>query len=437
MASGDGVTEAIGDTLGEPGVAGSAGFLFQIAFGGREGGDGVGEVERLRQICDEGGVGIGFGAAELVVYVEDQAGESSLMQDVEEEDGVGPAGNGNAEARGKLGIAGRQALGIFVQTMGHRGTYFLIMRFGLFALLLAGVAVAQEPAGLSIKVDVSLVNVAFIVRDRAGALNRNLTKDDIEVFEDGVKQEVRFFGKSGDQPLRLALAADMSGSQEKFMKQHHRDIERFLESAVTPKDKALLVCFGNHIRVVSEFTSSVGSIMEALDRFQKGYRHFPELEADDTRSGGTALFDSVFLTAGEKLASVTGERKAMILFSDGEDNSSAHDLLDAIEAAQAADSVIYTVRYTESKNGQLPARARYGIREMERLAKETGGVAFDASQKSVGKALGEVAEELRSMYDLGYMSTNPNRDGSFRKVVIRVKQDGAVVRSKPGYFARP
>ena len=311
------------------------------------------------------------------------------------------------------------------------------MRFGLMGLVFAGIALAQEPAGLSIKVDVSLVNVAFIVRDRVGTLNRSLTKDDIEVFEDGVKQEVQFFGKSGDQPLRLALVADMSGSQEKFTKQHHRDIERVLESAVTSKDKAMLVCFGNRLRVVNDFTSSVGNVMDGLESFQKGKRNFPEMDPDDTRTGGTALFDAVYLTSREKLASASGERKALILFSDGEDNSSAHDLMDAIEEAQAADSVIYTVRYTEGGKGQLRARARYGMREMERLAKETGGAAFDASLKSVSKALGEVAEELRSMYDVGYTSTNPVRDGSFRKVVIRVKQPGAVVRSKPGYFARP
>src|SRR4051812_31086584 len=120
------------------------------------------------------------------------------------------------------------------------------MQFGLFAVALLGCsALAQEPAEPSIKVDVSLVNVAFIVRDQTGVLDRRLTKGDIEVFEDGVRQEVRFFGNSGDLPLRLALAADMSGSQQKFMKQHHRDIERFLKSALTPKDNALLVCFGN------------------------------------------------------------------------------------------------------------------------------------------------------------------------------------------------
>jgi Ca-activated chloride channel family protein len=308
------------------------------------------------------------------------------------------------------------------------------MRSGLLAFALLGCAFAQEPAEPTIKVDVGLVNVAFIVRDKAGGLNRILAKDDIEVFEDGVRQDVRFFGKSGDLPLRLALTADMSGSQQKFMKQHHHDIERFLKSALTPKDQAMLVCFGNHIRVVSEFSRSVDSVMDGLEAFQKSRYRFPELEPDETRSGGTALFDAVYLTAGQKLASLNGERKALILFSDGEDNASAHDLMDAIE--QAADSVIYTVRYTEMRNNRLPARARYGIREMDRLAKETGGAAFDASEKSVGKALAEVAEELRAMYDVGYMSTNPTRDGRFRNVVIRVKDQNATVRSKPGYFAR-
>ncbi len=386
---------------------------------------------------DESGVGVRLRTSQLVVDVENVPGEASLVESVEEEHGVSAPGDGDAEATAKVTIAGGQALGKFVQTPAHCRTYLHIMRFGLMGLVFAGIALAQEPAGLSIKVDVSLVNVAFIVRDRVGTLNRSLTKDDIEVFEDGVKQEVQFFGKSGDQPLRLALVADMSGSQEKFTKQHHRDIERFLESAVTSKDKAMLVCFGNRLRVVNDFTSSVGNVMDGLESFQKGKRNFPEMDPDDTRTGGTALFDAVYLTSREKLASASGERKALILFSDGEDNSSAHDLMDAIEEAQAADSVIYTVRYTEGGKGQLRARARYGMREMERLAKETGGAAFDASLKSVSKALGEVAEELRSMYDVGYTSTNPVRDGSFRKVVIRVKQPGAVVRSKPGYFARP
>jgi Ca-activated chloride channel homolog len=305
-----------------------------------------------------------------------------------------------------------------------------------FFIFLALFFFAQEPPEPSIKVDVNLVNVAFLVHDGSGALSGNLTKDDIEVFEDGVKQDVRFFGRSADLPLRLALLADVSGSQEKFIKQHHRDIETFLKSSVAARDRAMLVCFGNHIRVVSDFSSSADDLLGSLAEFQKGSRHFPELEPDDTREGGTALFDALYLTALHKLLPESGERKAIILFSDGEDNSSAHDLIDAIDEAQLADSLIYTVRYTESKHGKLTARNKYGMLEMDRLANKTGGASFDASKKNVAASLRQVSDELRSLYDLGYVTTNPARDGTFRKLTIQVKRDGFSVRVKPGYYAR-
>lgn len=303
-----------------------------------------------------------------------------------------------------------------------------------FAALLT--AFGQQPREPSIKVDVSLVNVAFIVRDSAGALAGNLTKDDVEVFEDGVKQDVRFFGRSDDLPLRLALVADVSGSQAKFVKEHNRDIRKFLKTSIAERDQAMLVCFGDHIRLVSDFSGSPDDLQAGLEEFQKGSRHFPELDPDNTRSAGTAFFDAIYATAVQKLRKASGERKAIILFSDGEDNSSAHDLLDAIEAAQIADSLIYTVRYTEMRRGELTSRNKYGIREMNRLAEETGGAAFDASKKDVAASLRQVSEELRSMYELGYVTTNPTRDGTFRKVVIRAKRDGLTVRTKPGYFAR-
>ena len=107
--------------------------------------------------------------------------------------------------------------------------------------------------------------------------------------------------------------------------------------------------------------------------------------------------------------------------------------MDAIEEAQTADSLIYTVRYS---GGGRNARARYGIREMNRLALETGGAAFDASKGNVAQSLKKVAEELRSMYDVGFVSTNGTHDGRFRKVEIRVKRPGLTVRAKPGYYAR-
>jgi Ca-activated chloride channel family protein len=296
-------------------------------------------------------------------------------------------------------------------------------------------AFGQEPDA-PIKVDVSLVNVAFIVRDWAGNLARQLTKDDVEIYEDGVRQQVKFFSRSGDLPLRLGLVVDVSGSQDKFNKQHKKDIEAFLNSAVTPRDQAMLICFGNRILLASDFSASVPDLMQAFHRFERGHRDAQELDIDDSRSGGTALFDAVFAAAISKLRPLAGERKALLLFSDGQDNSSAHDLMDAIEAAQIADAPIYTIRYTEEHHHGPTARDRYGMREMDRLARETGAAAFDASKRDVSELLAQVGEELRSMYDVGYTSSNPQRDGRFRKVEIRVKREGMRARTKPGYFAR-
>ncbi len=133
---------------------------------------------------------------------------------------------------------------------------------------------------------------------------------------------------------------DASGSQDKFNRQHTRDPEKFVSSAIMPRDRALLMCFGNHIRMVSEFTDSAAELTSSMTGFQKGDRKFAELDPDDTRSAGTALFDSVYAAATGKFGPPARERRALILFSDGEDNSSAHDLLDAIEAAQAVDATI-------------------------------------------------------------------------------------------------
>ena len=147
----------------------------------------------MGQLRDKGGIGVGFRAPEEVVDVENVTGQPRLVQGVEEQNGVSAPGDGDAEATGEVAVAGGEALGEFVQTPAHFRAYLPIMRFGFIGLVLAGMALAQEPAGLSIKVEVSLVNVAFIVRDRAGILNRSLTKDDIEVFEDGVKR-AKVFG---------------------------------------------------------------------------------------------------------------------------------------------------------------------------------------------------------------------------------------------------
>ena len=318
-----------------------------------------------------------------------------------------------------------------------RARHVILFMRVICGFLTACLLFAQEPPPASIRVEVGLVNVAFTARDAHGKLVTDLRRDEIEVLEDGAPQPIQFFGRSNDLPLRFALILDMSGSQERFNHEHRSDLAAFASRALTPLDQALLICFGNRIRVATDFTASSGDLLSGMDRFRKDKERatMPELEPDDTRSAGTAFFDAIYHTAKLKMMA-PGARKALVVFSDGEDNASAHDLIEAIEAAQAADALIYTVRYTETRRRRLTARNRYGTTEMNRLAEETGGMAFDASRTNVAGALAEVSAELRSLYDLGFATTNPNRDGMFRKLELRSKRAGVTIRARHGYYAR-
>jgi Ca-activated chloride channel homolog len=307
----------------------------------------------------------------------------------------------------------------------------------LLLILGNGLAFGQEP----IHVAVNLVNVAFSVRDSRGALVASLTKEDVEVLEDAVPQKISFFARSTDVPLTLGLIVDVSGSQDHFTKQHEQDLEVFLKEVLGPKDRAFLVTFANHIRLISDFSPSGAEIIEQMKEYQgkdkgkKKHAEFPELGPAESRDLGTAFYDSIYYSVTEKLARENG-RRALLLFSDGEDNSSSHDMMTTIERAQAENVVVYAIRYTEKSHGQLTARNKYGTSVMDRIAKETGGAHIDAALTDPHAYFRQIAEDLRTSYELGYYPTNSGRDDTFRKIVIRPKQAGLRIRTKTGYFSR-
>jgi Ca-activated chloride channel family protein len=259
------------------------------------------------------------------------------------------------------------------------------MRLSPITLCLAAVMAASAADSQPIRVDVNLVNVAFSVHNAHGKLRGDLSQDDFEVLEDGVPQRVSFFGRSPDVPLSLGLVADVSASQRSFSEGHRHDMKEFLKDVLAPRDQAFPVCFGNRMQLVGDFTASDKSLMDAFERFENG-------ESRDPLGGGTALFDAVYFAVTAKLAAVAGGGRALILFSDGQNNDSAHNMLETIEAAQTADTRIFTMRYSRSRQRRpnVPGWSRsdahrvaigarrvahdeYGISVMERLARDTGG----------------------------------------------------------------
>jgi Ca-activated chloride channel family protein len=305
-------------------------------------------------------------------------------------------------------------------------------RFFPSLCLLAGLLPAQQP----IRVDVHLVNVGFSVRDAQGNLVTHLTQDDFDVSEDGVPQKIAFFARSTEVPLKLGLLMDVSGSQASFVKPHSKDLQTFLKSVLGPQDQAFMVCFANRLHLVSDFSNSPKDLVSGLETFHKGKTEFPEIGPRERRILGTAFYDAIYYSATQVLANAEGGRKALIIFSDGEDNSSAHHMMEAIEAAQSHDVLLFAVRYTEVRNGSLNARNKYGIGVMERIARETGGADYDAREKGLKANFEQIGEQLRSSYELAYHSTDPSSDGSFRKIKIRTKQPGLIVSAKSGYYAR-
>ncbi len=302
--------------------------------------------------------------------------------------------------------------------------------------LLLGMSCARSQDATPIRASVNLVSVSFTARDSRGALLDKLAQDDVEVLEDSVPQKISFFAKSSDMPLTLGLIVDASGSQEKFSKKHEKDLEVFLKRVLGPQDRVFLLCFGNHLRLVSDFTQSGEEVIRHLKEYEKSYGRFPELGPREDRDLGTAFYDSIYYSVVEKLQSEPG-RKALLIFSDGEDNSSANDMMTTVEEAQTANVLLYTIRYTEpEKNGQLTARNKYGMKVMDRLAKDTGGAHIDARAMNPQEYFQQIAEELRRSYTLSYYPTNPMKDESFRRIVVKPKQDGVKIRTKSGYFPR-
>ena len=314
---------------------------------------------------------------------------------------------------------------------------------GVYVCLVAMAASlqAQRPSteiavGNPILATTNLVNLSFTARSANGSLMSGLKREDIEVFEDSVPQTIAFFAQASDVPLTLGLIVDASGSQDHFSKDHQRALEVFLKELLRPQDSVFLVCFGNHLRLASDFTNSADEVLRGMDRYQHHDRdHLPEIGPREERDLGTAFYDSIFYSVTEEMAHKEG-RKALLVFSDGEDNSSSHEMMETIEAAQAANVLVYTIRWTERSHGKLTARNKYGTSVMNRIAKETGAGTVDAAATDAKVYLHDIADELRNSYDVAYYSTNKTQDGSFRKVAVHPLAEGVTLRTRTGYFSR-
>ena len=269
---------------------------------------------------------------------------------------------------------------------------------------------------------VNEVNVVFTVTDKHGRYVKDLKKDDFKVIDDNRPAlEVRSFHNETDLPLQVGLLVDASNSvRDRFKFEQESAIEFLNQTVRRQYDKAFVIGFDVTPEVTQDFTDDT----EALSRGVRALRP----------GGGTAMYDALYFACRDKLLKETQSgpvRRAIILLSDGDDNQSHVAREEAIEMAQRAEVIIYTI-----STNVTGARQR-GDKVLERIADATGGRAFFPFQiNDVANAFAEIQDELRSQYALSYKPADFATDGRFRSIEILAQNHKNLrVRSRKGYYA--
>jgi VWFA-related protein len=301
-------------------------------------------------------------------------------------------------------------------------------------MLLPFAALSQDPATFS--TDVRVVNLFATVRDPQGHVVPNLTPDDFTLEEDGRPQTIRYFARESGLPLTLGLLVDTSISQKRVLAEERTASLGFLGQVLRQeKDRAFVIHFDREVELLQDLTSSRDQLEQALARL-----HIPTLpprKHGDPKIGlwtlgGTALYDAVLLASDEIMRKQSG-RKALVLLTDGVDNGSKIGLFRAIQSAQFADTLVYSILFSDRDAYDGAFASAAGKKALERISRETGGAFFEVAPKDTIAAIyARLEEELRSQYSLGYTSdaTNPG----YRKVRLATKS-GLSVTTRDGYYA--
>jgi VWFA-related protein len=268
----------------------------------------------------------------------------------------------------------------------------------------------------------------------------NLEKGDFKVFEDGKEQEIKYFNRETDLPLTIGLLIDVSASQENLIDIEKNAAYQFFGQVLRKQDLAFLISFGSDAELLQDYTSSPKLLRAGLEGLQvksdvSGIGPGPVPTASQPR--GTILYDAVYLAAADQLRGQVG-RKVLVLITDGEDQGSRYTIKQAIEAAQKADALIYGFYYVDRgfymSHGMIFGGGSDST--LQKMADETGGHDFHVDRKlTLQDAFNELQEEMRSQYAIGYVPTNPNKDGTFRKLEIRTGNKDWKVQARKGYYA--
>lgn len=317
---------------------------------------------------------------------------------------------------------------------------------------------AQQPESIRVRVEVVNVPVT-VLSGRTGLPVIDLTKEDFEVYEDGVRQTIRYFSRELRPPLRIGLIVDTSNSARpalEFEKDAATEFVFNMLRGMSSKHRIFLQTFDATTSIVQDFTNDPQVLNEKIRKLKAG--------------GGKALYDAIYFACKEKMFKAgppEDTRRVLVVLSDGRDVQSERTLEEAISMARKAETFIYSIGITAF------GYSNPGDEILEKLAEETGGAAHfprretpgtdlgtgyfshgqigDTSQnKGLGASTGiysatrliqlaesleAIGRELNEQYSIGYTPTNDHLDGTYRTIRVVARRKGIELRWKPGYFA--
>lgn len=334
----------------------------------------------------------------------------------------------------------------------------------------AAPAPSQAPPPPTLAVQVHLVNLPVVVRDKNGAFVTTLSKDDFALAVDGRQQPIRYFDRDNDLPLTLGLLIDISGSVRSVQDDERIASEDFLDQMVIspagrPPDQAFLVQFAHKVDLLQDRTPSVPKLRTALQRIgdehgndsqdlgNSGYGGYGHRRGF---RGGTALYDAIY-TASTDLMQKQQDRKAIVVLTDGEDRGSRETLNGAVAAAQRAETVVYAIYFQGEQHGYggyghggYGGRGGFpggggrggeprvdGRKVLEQITRETGGRLFEVSAKQTFAAIyTQIGEELRSQCRLGYVPDANAASVGFHRIELTLPNNKKLfIQTRAGYYA--
>lgn len=319
------------------------------------------------------------------------------------------------------------------------------------ALLLAGGK--ENPVFSS---DVKVVNVLATVRTKGGEIVADLTKDDFLLSEDNHPQTIKYFSRETNLPLIVGLLVDTSGSQRNVLGEEETASYTFLEKVLREDlDKTFLAHFDFDTELLQDLTSSKDKLRSALEGMEvpeagsrRGGGGYGGRGGRGGRNGGgagggTTLYDAVYLASDEIMRHQQG-RKAVVLLTDGVDHGSLASMDTAIEKAQRADTLIYSIMFEgEEGGGGFVGFGRIGMggmdadgyKVLQKMSRETGGGFFEVSRKmGIDAIYRRIEEELRSQYSIGYTPDRLTGGGAFRTISLKARRKELVVQARQGYY---